>query len=245
MRLIQVTDSHLCADPEARGRIGMPLPQFLDVMNQVKRFRPDVLLVTGDVGHDESPAAYQHALDTFSSLECPWFWIPGNHDHQPLMAEYHEIHEDVDLDGWRMLALNTQVPGQPHGQLGESQLRSLASRLEDDARPTLLVMHHQPLEVGSAWIDSVALEDREALWQVLAAYPQVQAIFCGHIHQAFASQRHLEEGVIAVYGCPATSDQFLPGSDEFALDTASRPGFRVIDLYDTGLDTWVERVDQS
>ncbi|WP_148253148.1 metallophosphoesterase [Aidingimonas lacisalsi] len=243
MRVIQVTDSHLFADPRARGRLGMPLPQLHDVLLHVRQLRPDVLLATGDIAHDETPTAYQHAIDAFATMECPWFWIPGNHDHQSLMAEYHEMHEDVDLEGWRLLALNSQVNGQAHGRLGPEQLRTLADRLEDDARPTLLAMHHQPVEIGSAWIDSIALEDREALWQVLAAYPQVQAIVCGHIHQAFASQRHLEEGVIAVYGCPSTSDQFLPGADEFALDTASRPGFRVIDLYEATLDTWVERVD--
>ncbi|QTF91774.1 MAG: phosphodiesterase, partial [Halomonas sp. BM-2019] len=62
-------------------------------------------------------------------------------------------------------------------------------------------------------------------------------------HQAFARHRRLEAGEVAVYGCPSTTDQFLAGAETFAIDEASRPGYRVMDLGETDLVTWVERVD--
>lgn len=243
MRLIQVTDCHLHADPEARSRSGFPLRQLHAVLEHVRRQRPDVLLVTGDISEDETPASYRHAAEAFSAMECPWFWLPGNHDHPHSMAEQHPIHDDIDLGRWRLLVLDTQVSGQPHGELGQAQLQGLAERLEHDDRPTLLAMHHPPLEVGSAWMDAIGLMDREALWQTLAAYPQVRAILCGHIHQAFASRHSLREGEVAVYGSPSTADQFLGGSPEFAIDEASRPGYRIVDLEGETLTTWIERVD--
>ncbi|EPC01286.1 hypothetical protein L861_11985 [Litchfieldella anticariensis FP35 = DSM 16096] len=243
MRLIQITDCHLHADPEARSRVGFPLRQLQAVIEHARRQRPDILLVTGDVSEDETPLSYRHAVEAFSSLECPWFWLPGNHDLPQCMAEQREILDDIDLGDWRLLVLDTQVSGQPHGELGQAQLQTLAERLEEDDKPTLLAMHHPPVEVGSVWMDAIGLQDREALWQTLAAYGQVRAILFGHIHQAFASRHSLQEGEVAVYGCPSTTDQFLAGSPEFAIDEASRPGYRVIDLKGKTLTTWVERVN--
>lgn len=243
MRLIQVTDCHLHADPGARSRKGYPLRQLHAVLEHAQALRPDMLLITGDVSQDETPASYRHAFEAFSSFDCPWFWFPGNHDHPQFMAELRDIHDEIDLDTWRLLVLDTQVAGQAHGELGQAQLQALAQRLEEDDRPTLLAMHHPPLEVGSEWMDALGLVDREALWQTLAAYGQVRGILCGHVHQAFAARHSSPYGDIAVYGCPATADQFLPGSADFAIDEASRPGLRVVDLRGERLVSWVERVD--
>lgn len=243
MRLVQISDFHLCANPEARSRIGYPLHQLRAVVARARQLRPDIVLVTGDISQDESPAAYRHAYEVFSAFECPWFWMTGNHDHPEFMAELHPFHDELDLGEWRLLLLDSRVPGQAAGELGQGPLQDLAARLEEDDRPTLLAMHHPPLEIGSAWMDALGLADREALWQTLAAYGQVRAILCGHIHQAFAARHASSQGEIAVYGCPATADQFLPRQADFALDEASRPGFRVIDLEGERLSTWVERVD--
>lgn len=243
MRLIQITDCHLHADPQARSRAGVPLRQLERVVEAAADERPDLVLVTGDISQDETAASYQLAERALSRLGCPWFWIAGNHDEPALMAAVREIRAEVDLDGWRLLLLDTRVSGQPHGELGQARLASLAEQLEADDRPTLIAMHHPPLPVGSQWLDDIGLTDREALWQTLAAYPQVRLILCGHIHQAFASHARRPEGEVAVYGCPSTTDQFLPGSTDFAIDEASRPGYRVVDLHGNDWTTWVERVD--
>ncbi|GAA0561900.1 phosphodiesterase [Halomonas salifodinae] len=243
MRLVQVTDCHLHADPEARSRTGVPLRQLHRVLEHARRLRPDLLLVTGDVSQDETPASYRHAAEAFSAMECPWFWLPGNHDHGDFMAEARDFHDELDLGAWRLLMLDTRVIGQPHGELGAERLADLASALAMDERPTLVAMHHPPLAIGSAWMDAIGLADGEAFWETLAPHPQVKAVLCGHIHQAFAGARALPEGEVAVYGTPATTDQFLGGSPEFAIDQASRPGYRVIDLDGERLTTWVERVD--
>ncbi|WP_110692216.1 phosphodiesterase [Salinicola halophyticus] len=239
MRLVQISDCHLLADPKGASRKGFPLRQLHAVVERARALRPDVLLVTGDIAQDETSVAYRHASEAFAALECPWFWIPGNHDQPELMAECQPFHEEVDLGEWRVLLLDSRVSGQPGGELGQRQLQRLASQLEADDRPVLVALHHPPLDVGSVWMDAIGLKDRDALWQTLSPYPQVKALICGHIHQAFAAW----QGMVAVYGCPATSDQFLAKSHEFATDEAARPGLRVIDLRGEALSTWVERVD--
>ena len=104
-------------------------------------------------------------------------------------------------------------------------------------------------------MDAIGLQDRDAFWQLLSGYPQVNIILFGHVHQAYAEHHVLgagkgnREATIAVYGCPAMADQFLPGAEQFAIDEASRPGYRVIDLawseaLGSDWQSWVERIDE-
>ncbi|MBD3898047.1 phosphodiesterase [Halomonas sp. ML-15] len=247
MRLVQITDCHLNADPLARSRAGFPLRQLQAVVEHARRQRPDALLISGDISQDATSASYRHALEAFVDLDCPWYWLPGNHDHPQLMAEARPLLDEVELGDWRLLLLNTQVAGQPHGEVGEVQCQWLGEQLADDPRPTLIAMHHPPLEVGATWMDAIGLQDRERFWTTLGPHAQVQAVLCGHIHQAFAAHHAVAmdsdgERSIPVYGTPATADQFLPGADAFAIDQASRPGYRIVDLSYDSLATWVERV---
>ncbi|MGQ4879590.1 metallophosphoesterase [Billgrantia sp. LNSP4103-1] len=243
MRLAQVSDCHLHADPDARSRAGFPLRQLEAVVDSVRAKRPDVVIVSGDVSQDQTSASYQHAHRLFSTLDCPWFWLAGNHDQPGLMEDTKPFHDDIDLADWRLVIADTSVRGHAHGALGEERIGALVERLAQDERPTLLAMHHPPLAVGSAWLDEIGLLDRDAFWQALASFPQVKVILCGHVHQAFAASKALDHGVVRVFGCPSTTDQFLPGSDDFAIDEASRPGYRLFDLKGEEWTTWVERVD--
>ncbi|MDY7115635.1 phosphodiesterase [Halomonas sp. SSL-5] len=243
-RLIQISDCHLHADPEARGRRGVPLRQLEAVVSAVNHQRPDLVLVTGDISNDDTPASYALARRTLDALEAPWEWLPGNHDVIEPMAATRPLPAELTLGTWRLLLLDTHLPGEPHGELGEAALEALARRLADDpAGPVLIAMHHPPLAVGSAWLDAIGLRHAEAFWQTLAPFAGVRAILCGHIHQAFVGRRAGEEGEVMVYGCPSTIDPFLPGSASFAVDPVARPGYRVVDLDGARLATRVERVD--
>ncbi|RUR28116.1 metallophosphoesterase [Vreelandella nanhaiensis] len=243
MRLVQITDSHLHADISARSRAGVPWQHFQRVLAAAAAKRPDIIVFTGDVSQDETPASYALVKEAMASLPCPWFWLPGNHDQIELMRAEHPLLKEVDMQQWRMLLLNTQVAGQPYGELGCEQLLRLTAQLEEDDRPTLIAMHHPPVDVGAEWMDAIGLKDREAFWQVLSAYPHVKAVLFGHAHQAHAQHFAFAENRIGVYGCPAMSDQFMPGAASFAIDEASRPGYRVVDLQGEQWETWIERVD--
>ncbi|HSP30851.1 MAG TPA: metallophosphoesterase, partial [Halomonas sp.] len=205
------------------------------------------VLFTGDISQDESAASYALAMQAMEELSCPWFWLPGNHDQLALMIAERPLVNEVELDSWRLLLLNTRVEGQPYGELGSEQLVNLAAQLDKDDRPTLIAMHHPPVDVGAVWMDAIGLQDRDAFWALLSAYPQVKIILFGHAHQAYAEQRRLGETTIDVYGCPAMADQFLPGAEQFAIDEASRPGYRIVDLHWSDLlgsewQSWVERI---
>lgn len=243
MRLIQITDAHLYADKKARSRAAVPWQQFRQVLSRVIAERPDAVILTGDVSQDETSASYAHACEALADLPCPWFWIPGNHDQPELMRAEHPLLDEVDLEQWRLVLLNTRVGGQPYGKLGSQQLTELAARLEVDERPTVIAMHHPPVEVGAAWMDAIGLQDRDRFWQVLSAYPQVKIVLFGHAHQAYAQKHSVAGADIGVYGCPAMADQFMPKAEHFTIDEASRPGYRVIELQGSEWQTWIERVN--
>ncbi|MDQ7727359.1 metallophosphoesterase [Halomonas sp. SpR8] len=248
MRVVQITDAHLYADTEARSRVGVPWRQFQQVLSAVVAEKPDIVLFTGDVSQDESAASYALAAQAMEQLPCPWYWLPGNHDQLELMAAERPMVDQVDLGPWCILLLNTQVEGQPYGELGSVRLAELAEQLEKDDRPTLIAMHHPPVEVGAVWMDAIGLQDRDAFWQLLSSYPQVKIVLFGHVHQAYAEHYSSGEMTIDVFGCPAMADQFQPGAEQFAIDEASRPGYRVIDLcWSEPLggewQSWVERLD--
>lgn len=248
MRVVQITDAHLCADTEARSRAGIPWRQFQQVVHAVAGEHPDIVLFTGDISQDESATSYALAVQVMAALPCPWYWLPGNHDQRALMTTERPLVDEVDLDTWRLLLLNTQVEGKPYGELGSKRLAALAEQLQADSRPTLIAMHHPPVEVGTVWMDAIGLYDRDAFWELLSKHAHVLMILFGHVHQAYAEQRTVGETTVDVYGCPAMADQFLPGADQFAIDEASRPGYRIIDLTHNDAQgsewqSWIERID--
>ena len=95
-----------------------------------------------------------------------------------------------------------------------------------------------PAAVGSAWLDAIGLADAAAFWNIVDRHPQVKGVLWGHAHQAFAGRR----GNVKLLGTPSTCLQFLPQSDDFAIDTRG-PGWRWLELRDDGtLDSAVEWV---
>ncbi len=83
--------------------------------------------------------------------------------------------------------------------------------------------------MGSRWLDSVGLEDREAFLESVGRSGKVRLILFGHVHQAYDS----EYDGIRIVGTPSTCRQFAAGSDEFAVDD-NPPAYRRISLYTDG-----------
>ena len=243
----QVTDIHLFAD-EKQELLGMPTTQSLQaVLQQLRALnpQPDLLLLTGDLSQDGTVASYQRLQAALIPLRIPTYWLPGNHDHLPMMQQV--LHcppvmpdKAFHHGGWKFLLLNSGVPDCVYGQISDESLEWLESQLETlPQSPTLISFHHPPFVVNSQWLDTSTLKNPEALFSVIDRYPQVRLVVFGHIHQEFQRQR---KGVTYL-GTPSTSIQFEPQSDRFSLDSA-QPGFRLLKLYQDGSwQTQVKRVE--
>ena len=247
MLVLQISDTHLFADPNRALRGLVTEASFRGVLERARndpRWPPDALVVTGDIVHDESRTGYERFGRTLRGLGAPAYCIPGNHDDPELLAECVsggaiQVCGDAALAGWRLILLNTFLPGEVGGELGPNELARLDETLgKYPQEHALICMHHQPVPMASAWIDEVGLRDAAAFLEIVGRHAQVRAVLWGHVHQA--SDR-LRDGV-RFMSCPSTCSQFRPDTDEFGVDSRP-PGMRWLALRpDGGLTTEVVRV---
>ncbi len=121
--------------------------------------------------------------------------------------------------------------GVPHGELSEFQLEWLERKLADaPERQTLLLLHHHPLPAGCSWLDQHSLRNAGELDSVLANFPRVKYLLCGHIHQ----ELDLDWNGRRLLASPSTCVQFKPHCANFTLDTIA-PGWRTLELRANGV----------
>lgn len=246
VRLIQITDTHLGALDGAR-LLGLDTDQSLqDVLELIGReqSRFAALICTGDIASDPESDCYRRFIDILREhFSCPLGWLPGNHDLARVMNTLEHPHKPASrlmtLGQWNIVLLDSSVPGHVHGEFTEDELVFLQDTLA--AAPethTLVMLHHQPVPVGSEWIDQYLVRNHRAFFEVIERHPQVKAISWGHVHQTYEQRR----GDTLLLATPSTCVQFKPGCDDFTVDTAL-PGYRWLDLYPDGrIQTGVSRV---
>ncbi len=243
--LVQLSDSHLFT--EADGKLlGMDTCASLQrVIEQVQQEQPriDLILATGDLSQDGSQASYERFRQLTESLGAPVRWLAGNHDETPPMQEVcagTSLLEPVfELGAWRVVMLDSSIPGAVPGFLADSQLVLLERALREAPQcHHLICLHHHPVSIGCKWMEPIGLRNRAALFAILDRYPQARAVLWGHIHQEFDQMR----GNLRLLASPSTCVQFAPGSDDFQVSSEA-PGYRWLRLHADGtLDTGVSRV---
>jgi len=245
LHLIQVTDTHLYADPDRRLLGLSTLESLRQVLAQIgaEQPKPDLVLATGDLVHDASPAGYRRAAEELRSLGAPVYGLPGNHDIPAAMCTHLEAHGvscagELRLGGWQILLLDSVIPGEEGGYLAPAELKRLEIALRDGEGHVLVCLHHHPVSVGSAWIDTMALQNGDEFFAVLDACPRVRGVLWGHIHQEYDGLH----GNTRLLASPSTCVQFTPGVDDFQVDMAP-PGYRYMALLPDGrIETGVKRL---
>lgn len=156
---------------------------------------PDLVLLTGDLVDEGGAADYGVAAEMLGRIRQRVVAIPGNHDeregfraclgHHPHMARSGPLHAVVgDAGPVRVLGLDVTVPGRHHGEMDDAACLWLEERLaEEPGRPTVIMMHQPPFESGIACIDAYYCRRGERLAAIVARYPAVERILCGHVHR--------------------------------------------------------------
>lgn len=249
-RVVQISDCHLFSDPAEELRGVQPHQAVLAALQHVTEHEGgcDFLVISGDLAHDEAKPTYQMLREMLGSWVPRCRLIPGNHDDREFM---HEIFSEIvpagqeavcfeeDLPGWRMIGLDSHVPGEVPGELSAAQWEWLAERLaENQEQPTILFMHHPPFSVASPWLDGIALREGERFMDLVGKMPQVRVVCCGHVHQEFQQQG--EPALLLT--TPSVAVQFRPQTETAEIDTVP-PGYRVFDLHEDGsFETQVVRL---
>jgi len=220
LRVAQVSDCHLPADPRGSYRGIDPRLNLEALLDEVKAKQPDLLLLTGDLSEDGSAASYRALRSIFQSAGVPILALPGNHD-DAVMLEDTFPGSPVDTirvsehGAWQIVRLNSCLPGAPEGRVSERAIADLQEHLAGDTgHAQLIALHHQPVAVGNPWIDRYPLLNPEPLLQLVDRYRSVKAVVWGHIHQAFAAERN----GAALLGGPSSAINTLPGMQKFTPD---------------------------
>ena len=232
---MQVTDPHLLGDADGTLREVVTLTSLRRVLRaaQTTIEQSDVLLVTGDIVNDDA-AGYQWLRTELGALQKPVLCIAGNHDPSQcasaLNSSPFQFGGHFDLGSWRIVMLNSACPGYAYGRLSTQELERLEQALNTNPQlHILIVMHHHPVPMGSAWLDAIALQNSAEFFGIVDRHPNVCGILWGHVHQTFDAQRRQ----IKLMGTPSTCFQFLPHSDNFKIDTLT-PAYRSLELFADG-----------
>jgi Icc protein len=236
VKLVQLTDTHLFADPAGCLRSVPSLPALEATLEAAAADirGADAILATGDLVQDD-PRGYPLFRRAFAGLGKPVLCIPGNHDDAPaltaaLAGAPFQVGGHVDFPGWRIVLLDSSVPRRAAGRLADTELARLDAALGSAPdRHALVAVHHHPVAMESQWLDTVGLENAGDFFAVLDRHPQVQAVVFGHVHQAHETVRRR----VRILGTPSTCAQFRPRTRDFVVDNLP-PAWRTLELHADG-----------
>jgi len=220
------------------------LQAVIDLLKK-ERSQVDLILGTGDLSDHGANPAYGRLYQYFGQVCDESFWLPGNHDSwQDMSADLgpnRQLSNEIRVGNWQIIMLDSQIPGEIGGELGSDQLAMLdgcLQRADGEGLHTLVCLHHQPVAIGSDWLDQQMVADADKFFALLEQYRSVRGILWGHVHQQIDWQR---DG-IALMATPSTCVQFAPGQPNFKVDDLP-PGYRWLDLHPDGtISTGVSRV---
>ena len=193
LRLIQITDCHL-GEQSGERLVGMDTDSSLDhvlKLIQEEQSAAHLLLATGDLANHGSAEAYLRLRAKLAPLGLPNAWLAGNHDGRDLMVETVGnclLPRTVRAGRWLIVMMDSAVPGQVGGELGEQELVYLKQALfaQADADYVITCLHHQPIPIGCDWLDEQRLADSDRLLTILRREPRMRAVLWGHVHQALS-----------------------------------------------------------
>ncbi len=194
--IIHVSDPHFLAGGALLGgryEVERTFARTLEAIRSVDP-APAAIVMTGDLADLGEPDAYRRLRDAgepvAADLGAPIVWVAGNHDERPALrsslldapATEEPVTGVWDLDGLRLIAMDSSVPGWHHGEIDAEQLAWLADLLRTPApHGTLLAMHHPPLPSHLPLFDILELRGQDALAEVVRG-TDVRGILAGHLH---------------------------------------------------------------
>ena len=237
--IVQLTDTHIREPGRlAYGRLNTA--PYLDAAVQSVLALPQpptAIIITGDLTDFGRAAEYAFFKSMLAPLNAPIYLLPGNHDERSALRDAFPEHTYLGRDGFiqyavdvgpiRLIALDTSEPGESSGRLCAERLAWLDTALAESAgKPVIIAMHHPPFRTLIGHMDKIGLvAGTEELAAIVARYPNVERIICGHIHRPIEVRFG---GTIAMTG-PSVAHQVVLDLDDNAASawTLEPPAFRV------------------
>lgn len=250
IRIVQITDTHLFKDRQGMLAGIQTWNTFSAVLDRIRQYHADFdyLILTGDLAQDEELETYLLLREALGDWLGRCRMVPGNHDNpshlRKVFPELFPANDDpltfvLESEGWKLIGLNSHVPGETGGRIDASQLQWLKNQLNSTPNaPTLLFLHHPPVAISVEWLDTIGLSDTRNLIELIDSSPQIRAVCAGHVHQEFEGRI----GSAAMYTTPSTCVQFGNRSEK-SFDSKAA-GYRLLQL-DENCHTQVYRLSDD
>jgi Icc protein len=235
LRILHLSDTHLFGDDSLHyGRVDTTaaLHRTLDAFSEIRQL--DLVVGSGDLSDDGSPdsyAALRAALEPWAAARgARVVYAMGNHDQRagfrqilgnghggPAAADSLDPIDGVSqLGPWRIVTLDSSVPGFGYGELESVQLDWLGTVLSTPADAgTVLVMHHPPVSASTSLLQALELHDPRRLAEIVGG-SDVRLVLAGHNHHGLVAT-FAGVPVNVTTGIANTIDPLAPAGTERAV----------------------------
>ena len=193
-RVLHLSDLHFGAGDDEAIERGVPV--------LIERFRPELVIASGDLSHRGRRDQLARASRFLHSLERPVLAIPGNHDipytfpgrftraFREFERQWSTAEPTFSSPALHVIGLNSVRPWRHQsGGIRDSQLERAHRRLLEapDGAYRIAVLHHHL--IGAPWRSRKKPVARRNHVLVSLVRAGADLILAGHIHQAAVSER--------------------------------------------------------
>lgn len=241
LRILHLSDTHLFGDESLHHGVvdtRAALERVLERAAEIEAI--DLVVVSGDLSEDGTEQSYRRlrsAIEGWADARgAVVAFAMGNHDDARAFQSVLGPRETVlRVRGWRVITLDSSVPGAGYGRVDAGRLQWLRDRLAEPREPrerheaaglgTVLVVHHPPVPAVGALLKALQLHQAGDL-MALAAASDVRVVLSGHYHHPLVQQA---EGipVVVAPGITNTSDAIAPAGRERATVGS---GFAIVEV---------------
>jgi 3',5'-cyclic AMP phosphodiesterase CpdA len=198
MFIVHLSDLHFSANG---GLAEENLDKLVHDIKKIER-KPDLILVSGDLVHQERSDYYEKVFSYLDKIGVPYFVVPGNHDNSIELMDYmkknvpehpkseiknhfHYVCDDFPL---RIIAMDSYKKNCHNGSISKEGIEWLKEKLED-GKPSVILLHHYPDYTGMPSFDNLEENWFENIQSVIADNKdKIKLIASGHLHLNYNSQ---------------------------------------------------------
>lgn len=197
----------------------------------------DCIILTGDIANRGEYDAYIIVNNLFSKLNCPIYWLQGNHDLSEVMLQVSNkvsIKSDKSfiIKNTKFILLQSVMrdegdlsSNKARGYLFDYEMTFLKRELEEnDFENCIIALHHPPV-LSNSWADRRILDNRLEFISLIEKFPKVKGVLYGHQHIA----QHTIVNDINYICSPPTSFHYDPNGARFSI-LKNKQGFGIVNI---------------